>query len=108
MIFLERNKINKVALSCGNTDEPLFFMFEFLREYKGEPEYLAALDISTKKERYRLFEIELGVDIELVGGQYAYKVYSSPDAFGDTPGDAEVVEEGRMVVEESTVKNIYT
>ena len=109
MIYIEKDTSNKIALSLkeSSTIDPAFYLFVFEDEFNTDisPIEFYTPNISTRKDRYDLFEIVEGTDITLVKGQYIYKVYEAatpPATIGDTTGD--VVEEGRMIVSSDIIE----
>lgn len=76
------------------------YVFEFLNEFNvnATPITWTPTDISEHTERYNLFELDEPNDLELIAGQYSYKVTV----------DGSIIEEGRMVVElDDTINDVY-
>lgn len=108
MIYIDKGILNKVVLTL--TENSLlsnpFYLFVFENEYDTDidQQLLYVPDTSLSPSRYNLFDITEGTDITLDKGQYKYTVYeavSLPSTIEDTTG--RIVEEGRMVVGETTV-----
>jgi len=120
MIYLERNTINKVVLTLSETSTLVnpYYLFQFIPEFTEKDSILFTTDdLSPATFRYNLFDIELSstgstsggtsVALNLVPGQYQYKVYESTGqtlTISATTGN--VVESGRMVVD-IPVQNSY-
>lgn len=116
MIFIEKNKLNKVALELSNllaSTPSNNFLFEFVYEANQNrySRYFYTPDISIYHNRYNLFEIDdnyLGATgttainpIQLEPGQYYYNVYSSTFSvdFNDlSTFTGSILSTGRMVV----------
>jgi hypothetical protein len=116
MIYIEKNKLNKVALELSNllpSTPSNVFLFEFVYEANQNTysRYFYAPDISVYQNRYNLFDIDenyLGATgttatnpIQLEPGQYFYNIYSSTFSvdFSDlSPFTGSVLSTGRMVV----------
>ena len=82
-----------------NVDAPIY-VFEFLNEFNiaSEPIIWTPTDISLFPKRYNEFELDEPSDLELIVGQYSYKVTVNNS----------IIEEGRMVVElEEEINSIY-
>lgn len=108
MIYLNKGEANKIVLTL--TENSLlsspFYWFVFENEFDTDinPEEIYLADTSLSPSRYNLFTLTEGTDLTLDKGQYVYKVYESnilPSSIDDTT--LRVVEEGRMVVGETTV-----
>jgi hypothetical protein len=69
------------------------------------------VDSSSYPYRYNLFTLEEGVDVDLIKGQYTYKVYesSTPIVIDENTNlnDYNLIEEGRLVVSGVPVSSIY-
>jgi hypothetical protein len=121
MIYLERNIINRVVLTLSETSTLVspFYLFEFIPEFsQSNSIFFTTSDLSPSTFRYNLFDIKLSstgstsggtnVALNLVPGQYQYKVYESTGqtlSISATTGN--VVESGRMVVD-IPVQSSYT
>lgn len=114
MIYIQDEQVNTFALTLtenATISEP-YFLFKFQWEFDmtSSPIYWVGTDTSPYPERYNLFTLEEGVDLDLRFGQYTYTVYESPiDITVDentTEEDLNELEEGRMVVE-GTTTTIY-
>ena len=113
MIYLERNTINKVVLTLSETSTLVdpYYLFEFIPEFsESNSIFFTTDDLSVATFRYNLFDIELSstgstsggtsVALNLVPGQYKYKVYEGTGqtlSISATTGN--VVETGRMIVD---------
>jgi len=113
MILIKKDSINKIVLTLNEMsrlDNP-YYLFVFENEYDLEenPIYFTTEDLSSSVNRYNLFSINessngsktggIDVDLNLVIGQYKYKVYESETQtidIDDTTG--RLIESGRMVV----------
>lgn len=108
MIYIDKNTSNKIVLTLSENSELVnpYYFFVFKNEYDTEeaPEEIYLPDSSLSKNRYNLFTLVEGVDLTLPKGQYNYKVYESnivPSSISDTT--QRIVEEGRMVVGQTTI-----
>lgn len=110
MIYLEKDTVNTFVLTLTEvtTISNPYYLFEFEDEFDtaSNPIYWIGADTSPYPSRYNLFTIEEPADIELVKGQYKYKVYESLTSTDDPTG-LNMIEEGRMVVAGVTVNSIY-
>lgn len=110
MIYLEKDTVNTFVLTLTEvtTISNPYYLFEFEDEFdtSSNPIYWIGADTSQWPSRYNLFTLEEPTDVELVKGQYKYKVYESPTSTLDPTG-LNMIEEGRMVVAGITVNSIY-
>ena len=110
MIYLEKDTVNTFVLTLTEvtTISNPYYLFEFEDEFdtSSNPIYWIGADTSAWPSRYNLFTLEEPTDVELVKGQYKYKVYESPVSTLDPTGLI-MIEEGRMVVAGITVNSIY-
>lgn len=115
MIYIEKGQVNTFALTLSEVTtlvEP-FYLFVFEDEFNTavDPIYWMGTDTSSYPYRYNLFTLEEGVDLDLLKGQYTYKVYESlTDIVIDENTNTEelnLIEEGRMVVSGVAVSSIY-
>jgi hypothetical protein len=112
MIYLEKNKINKVILTLKESSiltNPLY-TFEFTSEFNGFKIYIAIPNESQNLCRYDLFNIQLDdnglvidcVDspINLESGQYEYRVFETIDGsiYREELALLKPIEIGRMCV----------
>lgn len=108
MIYLNKDSLNKIVLTLTENSQIVnpFYLFVFENEFDTavDPQIIYLADTSLSPTRYNLFTLIEGTDITLTKGQYSYKVYeavSLPSTIEDTT--ERIVEEGRMVVGETTV-----
>ena len=110
MIYLEKDTVNTFVLTLTEvtTISNPYYLFEFEDEFDTTtaPIYWQGTDTSPYPSRYNLFTIDEPTDVELVKGQYRYKVYQSPTPTNNPTG-LTMIEEGRMVVAGITVNSIY-
>ena len=110
MILINKGASNTVILTLSEktTITNPYYLFEFEDEFdtSSNPIYWIGADTSAWPSRYNLFTLEEPTDVELVKGQYKYKVYESPVSTLDPTG-LNMIEEGRMVVAGITVNSIY-
>lgn len=115
MIYIEKNKENKIVLTLCESSiliDP-FYLFEFKNEFNNNPEviYWTAPDESTAKGRYNLFTLNESTSgsttggtsntLSLMGGQYQYNVYeSSASTLSVSATTGVIIETGRMVVDD--------
>jgi hypothetical protein len=106
MIYIDKGQANNIVLTLteNSTLSNPYYLFVFENEYETdvEPIELHLTDTSTATNRYNLFVLTegsgTGDDVELVKGQYTYKIYEAaapPSTVTDTTEI--VIEEGRMV-----------
>lgn len=130
MIYIEKNKVNKIVLTLSETSRLTnpHFLFSFLNEYNltSTPILFSTEDLSENRNRYNLFEIDENSSgstsggtssLNLIEGQYEYIVYESSASTLSLSGTTgRVIEKGKMVVadktnsganENNTSKNIY-
>lgn len=115
MIYLEKGQINTFVLTLTEvtTYSSPFYLFVFENEFNTavEPILWAGVDSSPYPERYNLFTLEEGVDVDFVKGQYIYSVYESDEAIivdeNTNVNDYNLIEEGRMVVAGVVTNSIY-
>jgi hypothetical protein len=115
MIYIEQGETNKIVLTLTENATIVnpYWLFEFENEYNtdSQPIYWTMSDESAYPERYNLFELIEGVEVNLIKGQYFYKVYESADPIiidpNTTPDGLNLVEEGRMVVWGQQLNTIY-
>jgi len=115
MIYIEQATFNDIVLTLTENATLVnpYWLFEFENEYNTEsqPIYWTMSDQSAYPERYNLFQLIEGVDVNLIKGQYFYKVYESPDPIiideDTSPEGLNLVEEGRMVVWGQQLNTIY-
>jgi hypothetical protein len=108
-----------LTLSETSTLVDPFYLFEFIPEFsQSNSIFFTTSDLSPSTFRYNLFDIELSstgstsggtnVALNIVPGQYKYKIYESTGqtlSISATTGN--VVESGRMVVD-IPVQSSYT
>lgn len=115
MIYIEKGQVNTFALTLSEVTTLVdpFYLFVFEDEFNTavDPIYWIGTDTSSYPYRYNLFTLEEGVDLDLLKGQYTYKVYESlTDIVIDENTNTEelnLIEEGRMVVSGVAVSSIY-
>ena len=113
MIYIEKGEINTFALTLSEVTTLVdpFYLFVFEDEFNTaiDPILWEGVDTSNYQYRYNLFTMEEGVDIDLLKGQYTYKVYESPTAIdiNTNTDELNLIEEGRMVVSGVAVSSIY-
>lgn len=115
MIYIEKGQVNTFALTLSEVTTLVdpFYLFVFEDEFNTavDPIYWMGADTSSYPYRYNLFTLEEGVDLDLLKGQYTYKVYESlTDIVIDENTNTEelnLIEEGRMVVSGVAVSSIY-
>jgi hypothetical protein len=113
MIYIEKGQVNTFALTLSEVTTLVdpFYLFVFEDEFNTaiDPILWEGVDTSNYQYRYNLFTMEEGVDIDLLKGQYTYKVYESPTAIdiNTNTEDLNLIEEGRMVVSGVAVSSIY-
>lgn len=115
MIYIEQGVLNTIVLTLTEnaTIANPFWLFEFENEYNtdSQPIYWTMSDQSAYPERYNLFQLIEGTDVNLIKGQYFYKVYESADPIiinpNTSPDGLRLVEEGRMVVWGQQLNTIY-
>lgn len=115
MIYIEKGQVNTFALTLSEVTTLLdpFYLFVFEDEFNttSTPLLWVGVDSSSYPYRYNLFTLEEGVDIDLVKGQYNYKVYesSTPIVIDENTNlnDYNLIEEGRLVVSGVPVSSIY-
>lgn len=95
MIYLYKNQVNEVCLSLGV--DALSFDFKFINILSLEEVEITLNDISDFKDRYNLFLLTDGVDYDFRSGQWKYEVRNN----------GELVDSGRMVVENGNTNSIY-
>ena len=106
MIYIEKGQENKVVLTLteSSTITSPYFLFKFENEFNtsSTPLYWSPLDQSSYPERYNLFILDEPSDLNLIIGQYSYRVYESETPIVVTPSTSEEglteLEEGRMQV----------
>lgn len=115
MIYIEKGEINTFALTLTEVTTLVdpYYLFVFEGEYNTatEPIYWVGADVSNWPQRYNLFTLEEGVDVDFVKGQYTYSVYESatPITIDENTNTDELnlIEEGRLVVAGASVSSIY-
>jgi hypothetical protein len=113
MIYIEKGQVNTFALTLSEVTTLVdpFYLFVFEDEFNTaiDPILWEGVDTSNYQYRYNLFTMEEGVDIDLLKGQYTYKVYESLTAIDENTNTDELnlIEEGRMVVSGVAVSSIY-
>lgn len=113
MIYIEKGQVNTFALTLSEVTTLVdpFYLFVFEDEFNTaiDPILWEGVDTSNYQYRYNLFTMEEGVDIDLLKGQYTYKVYESPTAvdINTNTDELNLIEEGRMVVSGVAVSSIY-
>lgn len=106
MIYIDKGVANNIVLTLteSSTLSTPYYLFVFENEFEidVEPIELYLPDTSTATNRYNLFVLTEGAatsdDVELVKGQYTYKIYEAstpPSTITDTTEI--IIEEGRMV-----------
>jgi hypothetical protein len=86
VLYLKKNEVNNLVLTLGY-DVSTTLLFTFVHEISVQIFEWTGQDTSDHRERYNLFQLIEGLDIELPRGQYSYSVAG---------------QEGRMVVELAT------
>jgi len=86
VLYLKKNDVNNLVLTLGS-DVSTTLLFTFVHEISGQVFEWEGVDISEHRQRYNLFQLIEGLEIELPRGQYTYSVAG---------------QEGRMVVELTT------
>ena len=113
MIYIEKGQVNTFALTLSEVTTLVdpFYLFVFEDEFNTaiDPILWEGVDTSNYQYRYNLFTMQEGVDVDLLKGQYTYKVYESPTEIDDNTNTDELnlIEEGRMVVSGVAVSSIY-
>jgi len=115
MIYIEKGEVNTFALTLSEVSTLVdpFYLFVFEDEFNTaiDPVFWVGVDNSSYPYRYNLFTMVEGGDIELIKGQYTYKVYESSEPILLTEDndleDFNLIEEGRMVVSGVAVSSIY-
>ena len=115
MIYIEKGQVNTFALTLSEVTTLVdpFYLFVFEDEFNTtiEPIYWNGVDTSSYPYRYNLFTIEEGIDLDLLKGQYTYKVYESPISIvideNTNTNNLNLIEEGRMVVSGVAISSIY-
>tara|TARA_R110000868_G_scaffold119142_4_gene315662 strand:+ start:5438 stop:5818 length:381 start_codon:yes stop_codon:yes gene_type:complete len=103
MILLQKNQLNKVALTLTELANPLnpnYWLFVFkLEQSQGDEEYSKRVqftDLSIETDRYNYFEITEGVDITFdMVGFYEYYIFQMPDQISTDENDGLLVEVGK-------------
>lgn len=113
MIYIEKNKTNKVVLTLSEKSKlnSPFYLFSFSNDYiiDSNDILFTTPDISSYPNRYNMFSIteidsgstEGGVDIHLslISGQYTYTIYESlTETLDINSTTGIIIETGRMVV----------
>lgn len=114
MIYLDKGETNTFALTLTEnaTISLPVWLFVFENEFNtaSQPIYWVGVDSSPYVNRYNLFTLTEGVDLNLIIGQYTYSVYESPIPIvvdeNTSASGLRLVEEGRMVVS-GTSTSIY-
>ena len=115
MIYIEKGQVNTFALTLSEVTTLVdpFYLFVFEDEFNTaiEPVLWVGVDSSSYPYRYNLFTLEEGVYVDLIKGQYSYKVYesSTPIVIDENTDITEfnLIEEGRLVVSGVPVSSIY-
>jgi len=113
MIYIEKGQVNTFALTLTEVTTLVdpFYLFVFEDEFNTaiDPILWEGVDTSNYPYRYNLFTMEEGVDLDLLKGQYTYKVYESPIAIDENTNtdNLNLIEEGRMIVSGVPVSSIY-
>ncbi len=115
MIYIEKGQVNTFALTLSEVTTLVdpFYLFVFEDEFNTaiDPVLWVGVDSSSYPYRYNLFTLEEGVDVDLIKGQYTYKVYesSTPIVIDENTNlnDYNLIEEGRLVVSGVPVSSIY-
>jgi hypothetical protein len=113
MIYIEKGEINTFALTLSEVTTLVdpFYLFVFEDEFNTaiDPILWEGVDTSNYPYRYNLFTMEEGVDLDLIKGQYTYRVYESPIPvdINTNTDNLNLIEEGRMVVSGVPVSSIY-
>ena len=112
MIYIKKDEVNQIILTLTevSTLPNPFYLFVFQNEMDklSAPITYFNGDISSYPERFNQFLLDEPVDLNLVKGQYTYKIYEStitPPTSANSTGV--VIEEGRMVVSGPIVSSIY-
>ena len=114
MIYIEKGEINTFALTLSEVTTLVdpFYLFVFEDEFNTavDPVLWVGEDTSSYPYRYNLFTLD-EVDLDLVKGQYTYKVYesSTPIVIDENTDltDFNLIEEGRLVVSGVPLSSIY-
>ena len=119
MIVIRKNEINRVALEFPQLEsDDTYFMFAF--KYEGITEdyymYMTASDISSAANRYSLFQIEEGVDVQLEIGQWNYGVWVSKEDWGTFSNPNSIpptnvsgsIQQGRLLVRDLSGGSTYS
>ena len=114
MIYIEKGEVNTFALTLSEVTTLVdpFYLFVFEDEFNTavDPILWLGVDTSNYPYRYNLFTLD-EVDLDLVKGQYTYKVYesSTPIVIDENTDltDFNLIEEGRMVVSGVSISSIY-
>jgi hypothetical protein len=114
MIYIEKGEVNTFALTLSEVTTLVdpFYLFVFEDEFNTavNPILWEGVDTSNYPYRYNLFTLD-EVDLDLVKGQYTYKVYesSTPIVIDENTDltDFNLIEEGRMVVSGVSISSIY-
>ncbi len=121
MILLKQDTVNKIVLTLNEktTISTPFFLFEFICDSSKEYTYFTGVDISTNKDRYNEFLIELTTNVEdrlnsvlnmPLNGFYSYNIYSQETEGNlDLENITEIVESGKVSIigDIKPVKTIY-
>tara|TARA_R110000772_G_scaffold148307_1_gene258877 strand:- start:9646 stop:10047 length:402 start_codon:yes stop_codon:yes gene_type:complete len=111
MILLNRSSTNKSVFTLfeKTTLSPVYYLFEFIDGDTNTSKLFTGVDISTNKERYNEFVIELTEGVEdllnsvinlQVNGYYTYKVYEQSSATNLLVANAgAIVELGKVKVD---------
>lgn len=117
MIYLEKEKVNTVILTLteSSTLSNPNYLFVFDNEFNvnSNPIYFTTSDTSISTNRYNAFNIiesstgstsgGTSVALNLVAGQYSYKVYESTGStLSVSATTGSIVESGRMIVDDIT------
>ena len=113
MIYIEKNKSNKVVLTLSEKSKlnNPFYLFVFDNNYiiEGNEILFTTPDISSYTNRYNMFIIEesitgsasggISVPLSLITGQYTYTVYESlTQTLNINQTTGLIIETGRMIV----------
>jgi hypothetical protein len=85
MLILRQSSLNQIALTLSekqNEANPLIWLFRFVNEQSKKDYFCNLTDLSTSKDRFNLFHLFEGTDIDLPFGDYTYEVYQM-DATND-------------------------
>lgn len=121
MIYIKKNKINKITLTLSESSRLTNpnYLFVLKNEFIQNPTIInwMATDESNYTNRYNLFQLEesvlgsttggINLPLNLVAGQYKYTIYESEIETLDIELTTKrIVETGRMIVAEERLEKI--